>query len=204
MPGCDSFLCKAKETDARISEDLEQINMLRNHVLQRHNYPVPVVGIVTQVDELAPLRVGPPFDDERKKHNIAEAKKNMRQALVEEAGVEPADVVATAAYTEHDGDAIVDRIHWNIDGLVDKLVTSIPRSAQVQLARTSAVQSAQASLARKIVYSTSTVCSGIAATPIPSADIAPITISQIGMILGVGYIAGHPMSYRSALIFLRR
>src|SRR5690625_4163165 len=49
------FLCKAKEVGARIDEDLQQLLQLKKDVLTIHQYDVPIVGIVTQVDELAPV-----------------------------------------------------------------------------------------------------------------------------------------------------
>src|SRR5699024_4855961 len=46
------FLSKAKEVDARIDEDLHQLQQLRQMIKEMHQYDIPVVGIVTQVDEL--------------------------------------------------------------------------------------------------------------------------------------------------------
>src|SRR5699024_307913 len=67
------FLSKAKEVDARLEEDLAQLKQLKQMIADTHQYDIPVVGIVTQVDELAPLsNIEPPFNHPDKQANINE------------------------------------------------------------------------------------------------------------------------------------
>jgi predicted GTPase len=54
-PDAILFLCKAKEVDSRISDDLRNVKDIIDHIKTRHHYKPPVVGVVTQVDELDPL-----------------------------------------------------------------------------------------------------------------------------------------------------
>src|SRR5690625_5225229 len=56
------FLSKGKEVGSRIDEDLQQLLQLKKEIYELHTYEVPIVGIVTQVDELAPASNSePPF-----------------------------------------------------------------------------------------------------------------------------------------------
>src|SRR5690625_3044321 len=65
------FLCKAKAVGSRIDEDLKQLLQLKQDIYELHSYDVPIVGIVTQVDELSPVSVSDiPFDDDKKQDEI--------------------------------------------------------------------------------------------------------------------------------------
>src|SRR6185295_4874548 len=91
---------------------------------------------------------------------------------------------------------------FNIEVLIEYLMEVLPNTAQLQLARLSALKKVQRKFARVLVASTATVCSGIAATPIPVADLIPITTAQIGMITGIAYLSGRELSNKSAMEFL--
>ncbi|MDO7487379.1 GTPase [Peribacillus frigoritolerans] len=71
QPDVFLFLIKAKETDSRIEEDLQELNKLRKIVKENHHYDVPVICVVTQVDELDPPHYKQvPFDANPKKKRI--------------------------------------------------------------------------------------------------------------------------------------
>ena len=83
MPDAILFLCKAKEVDSRIGEDVANVQEIQAFIKSKHNYDAPVVGIVTQVDELDPKRVEPPYDDDEKKGNILTAVRAMEDVFRE-------------------------------------------------------------------------------------------------------------------------
>src|SRR5690625_4255644 len=92
------FLCKAKEVGSRIDEDLKQLLQLKKDIFELHNYDVPIVGIVTQVDELAPVSVSePPFDDEKKQENI-EATVHMLESKLRDIIAIPVTVIPICSY----------------------------------------------------------------------------------------------------------
>src|SRR5699024_5316423 len=135
------FLCKAKEVGARIDEDLEQLLQLKTAIQEIHQYDVPVVGIVTQVDELAPVSVSePPFADARKQENINETV-DMLSKKVQEKITNPVKIIPVSAYMEFDehGSIAYDR-RYQIDLLIDYLMTELPKEAQVILAKISKVK----------------------------------------------------------------
>lgn len=60
----------------------------------------------------------------------------------------------------------------------------------------------QKKIAKIIITSSATITAGIAAIPIPVADIIPITSTQIAMIIGIGYIANRKLDKKTAVEFL--
>jgi len=195
------FLCKAKEVDARIGEDVDNLVEIRRLVRRRHGFELPVVAVVTQVDELDPKRVEPPYDDPVKQRNIAVAVAAVEAALAQR-GIALAHVVPVSAYAEvRDGVRVYDN-YWNVDRLVEYLIDGLPQSAQLQLARLSRQRAVQERLARRLTGAAATLSAGIGAVPIPLADILPITGLQIGLITAIAYLSGREASRETAREFL--
>ncbi len=196
-PDAILFLCKAKEVDARITEDIESVAKIREYILDIHAFDIPVAAVVTQVDELDPKRIEPPYEDPQKQENIAQAVRVLENAFGS------IETIPVSAYAEHDqSGAITYDNYWSIDILLDYLMDVLPHSAQLQLARLSALKTIQKRLARVVVGSAASVCAGFAATPIPLADAIPITTVQMAMITGIGYIAGKEISREHAKKFV--
>ncbi|HYL06786.1 MAG TPA: GTPase [Thermoanaerobaculia bacterium] len=195
------FLCKAKEVDSRIGEDLDNVVEIRRLVRQRHGGELPVVAVVTQVDELDPKRVEPPYADPIKQRNIATAVTAV-EAAVAQRGIALTRVVPVSAYAEfRDGERIYDN-YWNVDRLIEYLIDGLPQSAQLQLARLSRQRAVQERLARRLTGAAATLSAGIGAAPIPLADIVPITGLQIGLITAIAYLSGREPSRATAREFL--
>ena len=200
-PDAILFLCKAKEVDAHIAEDVRNVTAIRRFVHRQHSYDLPVAGIVTQIDELDPKRVEPPYENDQKQHNIKTAVSALAEAL-KNSEIELLKVIPVSTYAEYDNGKRVYDNFFNIEVLIEYLMEVLPNTAQLQLARLSALKKVQRKFARVLVASTATVCSGIAATPIPVADLIPITTAQIGMITGIAYLSGRELSNKSAMEFL--
>ncbi len=200
-PDAILFLCKAKDVDSHIAQDVANIEAVRAFIAEKHRYEAPVVAVVTQVDELDPKRVEPPYENETKRRNIETAVRAIQEALAER-GIALARVVPVSTYAEYEGARRVYDNYWNIEELVDYLVEVLPRSAQVQMARLAQLRAVQQKLARKMTAAASAVAGGIAAAPIPLADILPITALQIGLISGIAYVSGREMSKKASWEFL--
>jgi len=196
------FLCKADEIDARIDEDLKSLLEIKSYVQKKHTYNPPVVGVITQVDKLAPAQVfDPPYKDEKKQKNIASAKALLSRKI-ETLFDDVIEVIPISAYIDFsDGKIVYDR-RWNIDKLVEYLIERLPRSAQMELARITRVKSVQKKMARILIGSAATIAGGVGVEPIPVADLPVITSIQIGMIIGIGYISGREMNKKSAVEFM--
>ncbi len=195
------FLCKADEVDARIDEDLQSLKTIKSFVIEQHNYNPPIIGIITQVDKLAPAQItDPPYDDERKQKNINEAQNFLHKKM---AAVfdDVIKVIPISAYIDfRDGILEYDR-RWNIDTLIDYLIDHLPNNAKMELARTSKIKSAQKKVAKILITGAATITGAIGLQPIPVADLPFITAIQIGMIVGIGYISGRDMNKKAAKEF---
>lgn len=200
-PDAILFLCKAKEIDARIDEDIRSLLEVHRKIVEEHHYRPPIVGLVTQVDELDPVRIGPPFAHEQKLRNIEEACAALAQAFAE-AGHPAEKILPVATYLEFEEGGIVDARIWNVDRLLEYLVEVLPASAQLVMARTTRVRAVQKKLANEIVGVATSLCAGLAAVPIPLADTIPITAIQVGMISGIGYLAGRDMNKQTTVEFI--
>ena len=201
-PDAILFLCKAKEVDAHIDEDIESLSKMKSHVSKRHNYNPPIVGVLTQVDELDPVDIAnPPYDDLEKQRNINHAKYLLSQKLKTMFN-DVIEVIPTSAYMRfRDGEIVYDR-RWNIDKLVEYLIERLPRSAQVELARISGIKSVQKRIATILIRSVATVAGLVGLEPIPGIGLPIITTLQITMIIGVGHISGRKMDKKAAVEFM--
>lgn len=211
-PDAILFLVKAKEADSAIDGDLGELIGILRAVKNAHGYPAPVIAVVTQCDELEPKRVGlhrPDDEDVRdydEKLTRVTAIEDQLQSKLKES-TELRDVLVTvigvASYMSWKPDgSLRDDERWRIDELLEFLMNELPKEAKVELARLSQVASLQRTVSNTIVKLTATICAGLAATPIPVADIVPITSAQVSMVVGIGYIAGRELDVQAGKEFL--
>lgn len=197
------FLSKAKEVGARIDEDIAQVKELIKVIKEVHNYDIPIVGVVTQVDELNPKKEEPPFTSELKRKNIQEAVDELARKLK---GITPYDVkvIPTAAYMMFDENTkeVIEETVWNIDVLLDYLIEHLPNDAQLQLAKLSKMKSVQKKLARKYGRRFATLSGGVGAVPIPIADLPVITGIQTTMIILIAAISGRKIQKDTVIEFI--
>lgn len=196
------FLCKGKEAGARLDEDIQQLSQLKKEINERHAYDVPIVGIVTQVDELAPVSASePPFNHPKKQENI-DATVEMLEEKIGDIITTPVNVIPVSAYIEfEDGEIAYDR-RWNIDLLLDYLITELPKEAQVIIAKLSKVKAVQKKLARNVGKSVMTVTGLVGAAPIPLADMPVITGMQLSMVGTIAMISGKKLNQKTIIQFL--
>lgn len=196
------FLCKGKEVGSRIDEDLEQLLQLKKDVLDMHAYDVPIVGIVTQVDELAPASNSePPFDHPKKQENI-QATVSLLEDKIKDIITTPVTVIPISAYVEYDNGHIDYDRRWNIDRLLDYLIMELPKEAQVILAKVSKVKSVQKKLARNVGKSVMAITGLVGASPVPIADMPIITGVQLSMIGTIAMISGTKLNRKTIIQFV--
>lgn len=201
-PDAILFLVKASDVDVWIHEDLQQVAALRRAISRRHGFEPPVIGVLTQVDLLAPADVGePPYDDPEKQANIALAREKLAERMARTLD-RPVRVFATSAYMRYrDGVLAVDR-RWGIEELVAYLVETLPGEAQLTMGRVAGVRAAQTKIAGALIQSTASAAAAVAATPIPLADMPILTGMQVLMVTGIAYLAGRRLSREAALEFI--
>jgi uncharacterized protein (DUF697 family)/predicted GTPase len=206
QPDALLFLCKAKEVDAAIGPDLRFLNQVYQECHRIWDYGPPVVGLVTQVDELDPpdLRDPDEFDEPEKRQNIDHATEVLRRHLAA-SSLPPASILGVMPVNAYigfraDGSLRVDH-RWQVEALVELLSTHLHESAQLQFARLSQVRRLQRKIANRVVASCATIAGGVGLIPIPLADLAPLTAMQFTMIAVIAYVGGREMNLRTAREF---
>jgi predicted GTPase/uncharacterized protein (DUF697 family) len=202
------FLIKAKEVDAAVGGDIAALEELHAFIEQTHKRRVPIVGVVTQCDELDPPYIRMlPTSDEEKNANIAAATSLLEKHLSgsAEVGKHLVEVVPTAAFVRYREDGTRDDKHdyrWNIEHLVGLLLDELPKEAKLDFARLAEIKRFQRQVALRVVDVCAAGCGAIGTQPIPVADLPFITSVQALMILAVAYISGRTLSFGAAKEFI--
>lgn len=195
------FLCKAKEVSGRIDEDMAQLLELKETIQSVHEYDIPIIGVVTQVDELSPKSADkPPFGHPVKEKNIAEALEVLSVKLRETVS-SPVKVIPVCCYVEFEDNQIVYDIRWNVDKLLDYLIEQLPNEAQMILAKLSKAKSVQKKVARRIGKSVAGITGAIGASPIPLADLPIVTGLQMAMVTSIALIGGKKINKKAVIEF---
>ncbi len=206
------FLIKANEVDAAVDADLDALEAVSERIHKRHGYAVPVVAVLTHCDAIEPKNTrlhlpeeAHPEDLREKKERIERLEAMIASKITERKSLKDQFVAAhgISAYQSwrRDGSRRADE-RWRIEELVDFLLDELPEQARVEFVRLSQVKTLQHRIANRLTNIVSTLCAGLAATPIPVADIAPITSMQISLISGIGYVSGRRMEVKAATEFM--
>jgi predicted GTPase/uncharacterized protein (DUF697 family) len=204
QPDVFLFLIKAKEADSRIEEDLQELNKLRKIVKENHHYDVPVICVVTQVDELDPPHYKQvPFDaNPKKKNNIDEAIALMSKRF-KDSEIPLLNIIPTCSYIDFDESGNIEYdMRWNIDLLSDYLIEALPSEAKLKTAKAMQSQFVKKKFARTIVGTFTAIAGLIGAEPIPFADFPILTGIQGLMIVVIGFIADKEINTKTASEFI--
>lgn len=207
-PDAILFLIKAKEVDAAIDGDIAALVRL----IEAFDFPIPIVGVITHVDELEPknVRLHEPGDEdeeevEEKLQRVKEVGRLLEQKLTAQEGLKRhlVAVLGVSSYMSwrRNGTLRADE-RWHIDHLISYLFDELPDEALVAFARLSRVRQVQRKIATKLTRLVASLCGGIAATPIPVGDLAPITSLQLSLVAGIAYVSGREMTVKTAAEFL--
>lgn len=204
QPDVFLFLIKAKETDARVEEDLHELNDLRAFIMEVHHYDVPVICVVTQVDELDPpyYKQLPLDGNPEKAKNINTAKKLMEKRFNDH-DIPLMTTIPVCTYVDFDesGKMVYD-MRWNVDDLAEYLVDILPNDAKLKTAKAAKAVSAKKKAAQKVIVTMSGMAVLIGIEPIPLADMPLLTGLQAMMIMIIAYIAGREVNRAAATEFI--
>ena len=123
--------------------------------------------------------------------------------VVESEGSSLLAVLGVAAYMSFraDGTMRADE-RWQIDALVRYLGLEMPKDAIYRLARETKIPELSRKIASDLTDVVATACAALAATPIPVADILPITTLQVMLVTAIAYVSGRVIDRKSAAEFL--
>lgn len=211
LPDAIVFIVKAKEVDAAIDADIALLQEISHEVNRRGRFQIPIIGVVTHADELEPKNVklhAPEHEDardvEEKLGRVRVIESLLHKRLCDSRLKDQVVTVhAVSSYQSFrtDGSRRADE-RWRIDELIRFLVLELPREARVETARLSEVRSVQRDIANTLTNVVASLSAGIAAVPIPVADIAPITSLQVSLIASISYLSGQRFGSKAAVEFL--
>jgi uncharacterized protein (DUF697 family) len=90
---------------------------------------------------------------------------------------------------------------WRIQELVGTLFKHLPDAGRGTFVRIARVRGLQEQLAADLTRATAVICTGIAAMPIPIADLFPITAMQMALVTSIAWLSGRPLDRRAATEF---
>lgn len=212
VPDVILFLVKASEADSAIDADLNALERVYAEIEREHRFRPPLVAILTHCDLLEPkaTRLHKASEEthedvEEKLARVAEVEHHIETKIKERTKL-AAHLVWTRGVSTYisfakDGTMRADE-RWRIEELVSTLFKHLPDAGRGTFVRIARVRGLQEELASNLTRATAAICAGVAALPIPVADVIPITTMQITLIAGIAWLSGRPLDRKSAAEFL--
>ena len=206
------FLVKAKEADAAIQRDLQALQEVVASV-RSGTHLVPLIGLVTQCDEMDPKRSPlktrdtAASDGERlKAQRVEEVVQMVRGRLDAVEGVEIVDVMGVSSYVEwsEGGDTMTYDERWNIDRLAALIFQHLPDQALYEWVRATRVQALRLKVARRLVWVTAGIAAGVGTIPIPVPLVhtGALTALQAMMVVFIAKLRGADFGTRAYMELL--
>ena len=212
-PDAVVFVVRAIDVDSAIDGDLDALAAVLRGTERAHKTAPPVVAAITHADMLEPKGVRLPegapdpsdADLEEKLAHVALAERTLEDKLRARPDIAPhaKRVVAVSTYLSFrpDGTLRADE-RWHVDALSRALYDHLPTEGRAAFARLSQARGLQDEVATDLTRATATLCAGIAAVPIPVADVIPLTTLQAGLVASIAWVSGRPMDTKAASEFL--
>ena len=212
LPDLVVFVAKASEVDAAIDGDLDALERVYEELRRAHRSEPPLLAVVTHCDLLEPkaarlhLTAADPRDDVAEKlRHVAETENALKGQIGKRPSLRDrhAATIGVSVYMSwrQDGTLRADE-RWRVGDLALALFRHLPDAGRAELARVTRTEAVQQELALALTKAAAAVSAGIAAAPIPVADIVPLTALQIGLVASIAWIAGRSIDQRAAAEFL--
>lgn len=212
VPDVILFLVKATEADSAIDADLAALERIYAEIEREHRFRPPLVAIATHCDVLEPKGTRlhgsddePAADVEEKLARVAEVEHHLEGKIKERGKLAPHLIwtrgVSTYMSFRADG-ALRGDERWRVDELVGTLFKHLPDAGRGTFVRIARVRGLQEQLATDLTHAVAVICAGVAALPIPVADLIPLTTMQLTLVAAIGWLSGRPLDKRGAKEFL--
>jgi predicted GTPase/uncharacterized protein (DUF697 family) len=212
VPDVILFLVKATEADSGIDADLNALERIYAEVEREHKFRPPLVAVATHCDVLEPKAtrlhlsdVDPREDVDEKLAHVADVEHHLETKIKDRPKLAPHLVwtrgVSSYMSFRDSGELRADE-RWRVDELVGALFKHLPDAGRGTFVRIARVRGLQEQLATDLTRATAVICTGIAALPIPIADLFPITGMQMALVAGIAWLSGRPLDKRAAAEFL--
>lgn len=202
------FICKATEVHSGSPQDIDICISILTKIKNKYNRELPVIGVLTKCDELAPPRVTLPTNNERKNRNIDAEVQNFYGYLQQREKLQShiKKVVPTVAYAEYEdgrnGLILPDEDdRWNITELVETMIRYTPKETRGSLARMAHLAECQLTVGHTVVAACSGLSGVVSAIPIPGAAIPAVAAIQTFMVMYIGWLSGREFSEQTVKDF---
>jgi uncharacterized protein len=206
------FLVRASDVDSAIDADLDGLVDIVSEVERERGKKPPVFCVVTACDLLEPLDV---VLDEAREHDDPEvAEKLALLALAErtidrkiraraELASAMTGTLGISSYLSFRPDgSIRSDARFRVPRLAEKIFSLLPQEGRGHFARIARIRKLQDELAMSLTRATAALCAGVAAIPIPVADVIPLTALQVSLVAGIAWVGGRSLDSRGVAEFL--
>jgi len=212
VPDVILFLVKATEADSAIDADLNALERVYAEIEREHRFRPPLVAIATHCDVLEPKATRlhkaseeAAEDIEEKLARVSEVEHHLETKIKDRPKLAP-HLVWTRGLSTYISFAKDDKVRaderWRVEELVGTLFKHLPDAGRGTLVRIARVRGLQEELANNLTRAAAAICAGVAALPIPVADVIPITTMQITLVAGIAWLSGRPLDRKAAAEFL--
>ena len=193
--------CVAAEPDSRPTEkDREALAAAAARVAATHGETVARMGVLTHADVFDTGGwADAPMDSTEVRGRVDARALDVAGRLAQ---AKPGGAIAVEPVALAPDVLAAGATPWGVPELVEALVESLPRPAQLELARVAQVRGVQRQLAKSLGRTAASLAAGIAATPIPLADLPVLTALQTAMVIVIGYVSGRRFSVSTLAEFL--
>lgn len=201
------FVVKASDVDSAIGDDLDVLARVLSVSARAHGVAPPVFAVVTQCDVVEPKRAAlhDPASADRdelveKQARIAELEAHLEGHLRARGDIWPhvRGVRGVSSYMSFTATGAVRADErWRVDDLLRRVHHLLPEASRGTFARIARVRALQEALADDLTRATAALAAGVAAVPIPVADILPITGLQLVLVSAIAWLSGRELDARS-------
>jgi len=204
-PDAILFLQKATER-AHIDVDVDSAKKIMLNV----GYDLPMVGILTHVDELNPSRMKEPPDYPLGKLDLIEEKKAQLQRIFKARDTHVEAIIPVSSYIEwnRNPDELSEAERraltiefdgrYGIEELLDFLEQSIDIRAAIHLGMTIRMNKISEKIALRFIKVFSALSATVALSPIIATDIAVLLSLQTVLLMIIAYLSGRDLEFKTA------
>ncbi|WP_438319009.1 GTPase family protein [Sporosarcina sp. FA9] len=195
------FLQKATER-AHIDKDIE----ITKRIMKKANVELPLVGIITHIDELHPSREKNPSQYPVEKKELIREKKAQLMRIFNEYDLKYSSIIPISSYIEWSNTTDTPEIkrtmdfdgRYGIEELLDFLESSIDVRAAIHLGMTIRLNKVAEKIANRFIKVFSAVAATVALSPIIATDIAVLLALQTILLMIVAYLSGRDLEFKTA------
>lgn len=202
------FVCTPAGVRAAVQEDIHICESIHKEIKNKYRRDLPIIGVLTKCDEVAPPMVSLPTNNETKNRNIQEIVNNFHAYLRNRESLRPhlKTVVPTVAYAEYEdgknGLILPDQDYrWNITELIEIVIKYTPKEIHGSLARMAHLKGFQITVARTVVLACVALAGFVSVNPIPGAAIPIVGVIQTFMVTYIGWLGGREFSEQTVKDF---